>query len=152
MIHTPLHCPCPFAVNVTSHYLYQALVLPCSSLLPLFPLILLQPTLLNVVPSAGAAGTSVTITGLNLNSVVTVAFGGAPCLNLVVRSSTSITCNAPNGPLLGGYVNVAGTSAGGVTSTLYGAFRYRASGVSPVPVSPLFSIPGASCALNGVVT
>ncbi len=93
------------------------------------------PAVTNVSPDAGplAAGTSVTITGVNFNEATAVEFGSTNAVSFKVSSETSITAVAPAGT---GEVDVTVSTPGGTSAT--GAadkFSYVATptvtGVSP---------------------
>ena len=58
------------------------------------------PTITNFTPSAGAVGTSVTITGENLATASLVAFNGTAATFTVV-SDTQITSSVPSGASTG---------------------------------------------------
>jgi hypothetical protein len=88
----------------------------------------LAPTVTGITPSQGptAGGTAVTITGTNFSSGATVSFGGSSATDVVVVSSTEITCLTPAGVVGAVTVSVI-TPCGGVGS-LADAFTYTASG------------------------
>jgi hypothetical protein len=73
------------------------------------------PTVTGVSPSVGpaAGGTSVTITGTNLNGATAVKFGAAAA-TIASDGATSITATAPPGT---GTVDVTVTTAGGTSAT-----------------------------------
>jgi hypothetical protein len=85
------------------------------------------PTVTSVFPLAGmlAGGTAVTITGSGFYSGATASFGGSACTNIVVVSSTSITCTTTT--------HAAGTIAATVTNadtqlgSAAAAFTYQAA-------------------------
>jgi hypothetical protein len=78
------------------------------------------PTITGFSPQSGAAGTSVTITGMNFSNVEDVLFNGISVAgNFTVNSSTQITATVPMLP--SGFINSKGairvvTSAGNVDS------------------------------------
>jgi len=55
------------------------------------------PTITGVSPNTGvrAGGSSVTITGTNLTSITSVAFGGSTAANITAQTATSITVTVP---------------------------------------------------------
>jgi hypothetical protein len=71
--------------------------------------------------SGTAGGSQVTITGTNLNTAATVAFGGAAAA-IVSSSSNSLVVTTP--PHAAGVVDVILTTSGGTVTTLAGAFTY----------------------------
>lgn len=88
------------------------------------------PTVLTISPNTGPAGggTPVTITGTNFDASVSVALAGIGCANVVVQSSTQLTCisGAFVGPVpVTGDVTV--TAAAG-TGTLLAGWTYTAAG------------------------
>ncbi|GAA3220292.1 hypothetical protein GCM10010532_049870 [Dactylosporangium siamense] len=70
------------------------------------------PVVTAVSPTAGAAGTTVTITGTDFTGATTVTFGGAAATSVVVVSATQITATAPE--------HAAGAVAVVVTTALCG--------------------------------
>ena len=92
------------------------------------------PTLTNVSPTSGttSGGTSVTLTGTNFVSGATVSFGGTAATNVVVVSSTQITCTSPANAA--GGVSVTVTTAGGTSSGV--SFTYTASAPTLSGLSP----------------
>ena len=91
------------------------------------------PTVTSISPSAGplAGGTSVTITGTNLNGATAVNFGGVAGTGVVVNSATSVTAVAPAGAA--GTVDVTVVTAArhhavtcaATSSPMRGARRFR---------------------------
>ena len=95
-----------------------------------------QPFLVtSISPTTGneAGGTAVTLTGENFDTgaSATVDFGTDPATNVVVVSSTEITCDSPAGT---GTVDVTVTQ-GSESDTLAGAFEYT-SVLSLASISP----------------
>ena len=80
------------------------------------------PTITNVSPSTGAAGTVITITGTNFNTAYKVTVGGVDCTSATINSNTSISCTVPAGTA-GATVDVAVITWGG-TATAAGTFTY----------------------------
>jgi phosphodiesterase/alkaline phosphatase D-like protein len=74
------------------------------------------PTVTSLSPDAGplAAGTSVTITGVNLGEAAAVKFGATNAVSFKVSSETSITAVAPAGT---GTVDVTVSTVGGTSAT-----------------------------------
>jgi len=106
------------------------------------------PTLVSVSPTSGPSGggQSVIITGTNFNSDATVSFGGNLATNVVVISSTEITCVTP--VHFPGTVDVKVTeAAGSVTAT--NAYTYTAS---KVPLTMNFQDAGGNPLSYGNVT
>jgi alpha-tubulin suppressor-like RCC1 family protein len=86
---------------------------------------------LSVKNGAGAGGTSVTITGSNLEGATSVSFGANAATGVTIESATSITAVAPAGS---GTVNVTVTTPGGTsTPSKHNQFGYIPSvtGVTP---------------------
>ncbi len=91
------------------------------------------PTLTGVSPSSGSqsGGTSVTLTGASFRAGATVAFGNVAtgvselATNVVVVSSTEITCTVPAQPLgQAGGADVTVTNNDGQAATLPSAWTY----------------------------
>jgi hypothetical protein len=59
------------------------------------------PELTSFTPNAGAAGTSIVITGTNFTGATAVSFNGTPAPGFVVNSATQITVSVPAGALSG---------------------------------------------------
>ncbi len=74
------------------------------------------PTVTAISPASGptSGGTTVVITGTNLNGATGVIFGGTWATSFTVNSSTQITATAPSGS---GLVDVRVTTAGGSSAT-----------------------------------
>jgi hypothetical protein len=89
----------------------------------LFPLFF-PPTLLSVTPNSGPGGgaTSATLAGLNFRGPVTVTFGGSPATDIVVVSSTQVTCTVP--AHADGAVSVQIVNDDGQSSTLANGYTY----------------------------
>src|SRR5213078_857152 len=104
-----------------------------------------SPTISTVNPGSGsvAGGTSVTITGTNLDSASSITFGGSAA-TVVARSATSLTVTTP--AHTAGSVSVAITNPGGTTST--GTFTYVAA-PTVSGFSPSFGPPGTSVLISG---
>ena len=75
------------------------------------------PVVTAINPSSGpvTGGTSVTITGTDLNGATAVAFGATPAASFTVNSATSITAVAP--AHAAGTVDVTVTTPGGTSNT-----------------------------------
>jgi hypothetical protein len=56
------------------------------------------PQIASFTPTSGAAGTSVTITGMELTQTTTVTFGGVKATTVVVNSDAQVTADVPTGP------------------------------------------------------
>jgi len=83
------------------------------------------PTVSNILPASGtsAGGTSVTIVGTNFVSGASVTIGGTACANLVVSSSTIISCVTP--AHAAGAVDVVVTNPNTQAGTLSGGFTFN---------------------------
>jgi len=87
------------------------------------------PTITNISPGLGPAGTTVIITGTNLSGATSVTFGGVAATGISISQTGVITCTAPAHAL--GTVDVIVTASGGpVTST--NAFTYTVAPVSNI--------------------
>ena len=85
------------------------------------------PTVTSVTPSSGvtAGGTAVTITGTGFLSGVRVRFGGTLCTDLVLLSSTSITCTIPAHSA--GAVTVTARNSDNQIGSLSSGYTYQAA-------------------------
>ncbi len=65
----------------------------------------LKPAVTSITPSAGAAGTVVTLGGHNFGSfgsLISVNLGGSPCTKVaLIAGETLLTCEAPAGKMKG---------------------------------------------------
>ena len=97
----------------------------------------LAPTVSGVSPTSGpaAGGTSVTITGTNLDSATGVKFGATAAASFTVNSATQITATAPAGI---GTVDVTVTNPGGTSSTSVGRSVHLYPGAGGVGREPDF--------------
>jgi hypothetical protein len=77
------------------------------------------PSISNLNPNTGPAGTSVVITGTNFTGATAVSFGGVPATSFTVNSATQITAVAPAGS---GTANVTVTTGDGTSNPV--AFTY----------------------------
>ncbi len=59
------------------------------------------PALVSFAPATGAAGGSVTLTGLNLTGATSVTFNGVAATSFTVSSGTSVTVTVPTGATTG---------------------------------------------------
>ena len=109
------------------------------------------PTVTGVNPNTGppAGGTSVTITGTNLNGATAVRFGGTAAGSFTINSATQITAASPAGT---GTVDVTVSTPGG-TSAISAAdqFTYLSPGPTVTSVSPNTGPPagGTSVTITG---
>lgn len=91
-----------------------------------------------VVPTLGAAagGTNITIGGTGFRPGATVTVGGVVCTNVVVVSSSSITCTTGAGTA--GAADVVVTNPNNAAGTLSGSFTISPPASSPTqaPTSP----------------
>lgn len=87
-----------------------------------------SPTITGINPNSGptAGGTAVTISGTNFTHTIsanpTVTIGGNAATNVVLVSTTSITCNTPAGTV--GAKDVVVTVPDGQSTTLTNGFTY----------------------------
>jgi hypothetical protein len=72
------------------------------------------PTITEISPSSGLAGTIVTITGTDFSGATAVSFNGVAAASYTVDSATSITATAPTGVTTG---PISVTTAGGTASS-----------------------------------
>lgn len=106
--------------------------------LSVFLNILTQPVVSGITPDAGASGggTDVTVAGSGFEPGASVAVGGTPCTNVLVRSDTSITCTT--GSHAAGMVSITVTNSDDQSSSLANAYRYvdpRSAISSITPIS-----------------
>ena len=89
-----------------------------------------SPVIVAVSPSAGPSvgGTAITLTGADFTGTTSVTIGGAPCTNVQVVSSTSVTAVTPAGTV--GAKTVALTTPSG-TASLASGFTYATVVVPP---------------------
>lgn len=86
-----------------------------------------SPTVTNCVGNTGskAGGTSVTITGTNFRKVTSVTFGGVAATDVVVNSTTSITCTTPaHEAYPTALVSIEVTNDDGLSGSLAAAFTF----------------------------
>jgi hypothetical protein len=105
--------------------------------------IVLAPVVTETTPATGSSsgGTTVTISGSNLDGATGVSFGGTPAAAFNVVSPTSITAEAPPGEG-GSTVDVTVTGPGGTSVAVAGArFSYVAPPPAPGPPPPADSTP-----------
>jgi hypothetical protein len=83
------------------------------------------PAIASIDPSQGsiAGGTTVTITGTNLNGATAVKFGPTPATSFTAESETQITAVAPPTPKPGA-VDVTVTTVAGTSATRSGSDRF----------------------------
>ncbi|WP_177142716.1 IPT/TIG domain-containing protein [Variovorax sp. YR216] len=81
------------------------------------------PSLKNVAPGTGSAGTTVTLQGGGFAPGASVAFGGVAATNVVFSSSTRLTATVP--AHAAGAVDVVVTNADGHSATLQSGFTYK---------------------------
>jgi formylglycine-generating enzyme required for sulfatase activity len=89
-----------------------------------------SPVIVAVSPSAGPSvgGTAITLTGADFTGTTSVTIGGAPCTNVQVVSSTSVTAVTPAGTV--GAKTVTVTTPSGIASLASG-FAYASVVVPP---------------------
>jgi hypothetical protein len=97
------------------------------------------PVVAGITPTSGstAGGTSVTITGTNLNGATKVTFGTVAATNVVVISATKITATSP--PQSASLQNVFVTTAGGTSQPKLGVapFSYAAPTPAVTAITPV---------------
>jgi hypothetical protein len=95
-----------------------------------------KPRISAVLPKSGttSGGITVTLTGENLGTAVSVAFGTADCTELTIHSSKKTTCVTPAGAA--GSVDVMMTFQSGDTSTLSSAYQYQEAAPSLSTLQP----------------
>ncbi|TAM83908.1 MAG: hypothetical protein EPN47_03605 [Acidobacteria bacterium] len=99
------------------------------------------PAMKSIVPDTAppSGGTVVIINGSNFSSSTqavppSISFGGVPAANVKIVSSSQLSVTVP--PHSSGSVSVQITTAGGLSSSLPGAFTYTASSPTVASVSP----------------
>jgi LPXTG-motif cell wall-anchored protein len=106
------------------------------------------PVILTLTPSAGPepGGTVVTITGVNLNGVTAVTFGGVPGTGLIVRGDTELSVVAPaHAPGA-----VAVVAARGTTTSAPATFTYQpVATITGVEPSSGYTLGGTSVLITG---
>lgn len=95
-----------------------------------------KPRISAVLPKSGttSGGITVTLTGENLGTAISVAFGTADCATLTVHSSKKTTCITPAGAA--GIVDVIMTFQSGETSTLSSAYQFQGPAPSLSTLQP----------------
>ena len=96
----------------------------------IFQVVNTPPSILSISPANGPAGTTVTITGINLNTTIAVTFNGAQAAFQVV-SATALTATVPAGATTG----VVGVQTAGGVAFSVGNFTLTASVATPVITS-----------------
>ncbi|MEI8083663.1 MAG: IPT/TIG domain-containing protein [Actinomycetes bacterium] len=99
------------------------------------------PTVNSVSPAHGptTGGNTITITGTGFQPGATVTVGGKPCTNVVVVSSTEITCTAPAGPL--GMASLSVTNPDGHGTTVPNVYDYVAAKLAQKPLNGCVTAP-----------
>ncbi len=115
---------------------------------------LTTPTVVSVAPVSGSlnGGTAVTVTGTNFNYLTTATFGGRTCTDVVVTSSTTLTCTTPSQTSLGA-VDVSATNhhtedLSTASGTAVGAYTYT----TPVATPTVTLVGPVSGSTNGNTT
>ena len=90
----------------------------------------------SISPTSGdtAGGTSVTIEGLDFTNGTTVEFGALLCTNIIIASSTQLTCDTPANT--SGSVTVVVTNEDGTIATAVDAFSYGSVAPSFISIDP----------------
>lgn len=105
-----------------------------------------SPTYTGVSPSSGKLGTTVTITGTNFLSGMTVTVGGTAATGVSVTSSTSLTCSLP-ALSSAGYKDIVLTTASGSVIGSNAVQYYLAPTISSTSVPQ--ANPGTVVTING---
>lgn len=92
-----------------------------------------EPRIASASPATGTAGTTITLTGVNLTGTTSVTFGSTAAASFSVVNSNSLTAVAPAGT---GAVNISVTTPAGSTM-LWRGFTY--DGVTPSDTDPVVS-------------
>ena len=95
------------------------------------------PTITTFSPTAGAPGTSVSLTGTNLNNTTTIFFNGTQVPTFTVNSSTSVTVAVPAGASTGPIRLMTG--AGGTTGQVVTATSFTVLN-PPTIANQVFSV------------
>jgi len=103
------------------------------------------PTITSFSPTSGAVGTSISITGTNLNGATSVSIGGVAATTFAVVSATSVTATVPSAAVTGKISIV--TPQG--TATSASNFTVSAAAPTITAVSPTSGQVGTSVALTG---
>lgn len=109
-----------------------------------------SPAITGVSPTTGAAGTSVTITGLGFTGATAVQFGGTDATQMNVASDTQITATSPTGGT--GAVDITVTTPAGTSaSTAADKFSFIAAAALPrvTQVSPSSATDGTAVVITG---
>lgn len=95
-------------------------------------MVALSPLINAVMPSAAlnTGGATITITGANFALAATVTVGGNPCTNVMVVSSSQITCTVPAKAATCGPAAVVVTNPGNRMATRSDVFSYQTSMLS----------------------
>ena len=101
-----------------------------------------EPFISSFTPTAGATGSTITITGSNFTGTTAVSFGGVPAASFTVNSATSMIAVVGNG----GPGNVSATNAYG--TGVQPGFAY---GIPPVitSVAPASGVVGTAVIITG---
>jgi len=103
------------------------------------------PTITSFSPTSGTVGTSISVTGTNLNGATSVSIGGVAAGTFSVVSATSVTVTVPASAVTG-KIAIA-TPRGSATSA--GNFIVSAAAPTIATVSPTSGKVGTSVALTG---
>ncbi len=77
------------------------------------------PIISSITPTSGVVGTSVSITGENLNTITSVLFGGIPATAFTILSPTSINATVPSGAITGRVVVVSGAMVRATSASIF---------------------------------
>jgi hypothetical protein len=103
------------------------------------------PTITNFSPASGTVGTSISVTGTNLNGASSVSIGGVPATTFAVVNATNVTATVPSGAMTGRITIV--TPEG--TATSASNFTMSVAAPTITAVSPTSGQAGTSVALTG---
>ena len=102
------------------------------------------PVLRSFAPAAGAHGTRVTLTGVNLGAVAEIRFGGVAATGLTSTGGTSLTATVPAGAITGP-ITVTGAYGSATSGPVFRV--YGPTGVAPdtlsVSIGSRFVLPSA---------
>src|SRR6267154_706057 len=103
------------------------------------------PTITSFSPTSGAVGTSISVTGTNLNGATSVSIGGVAATTFAAVSATSVTATVPSAAVTGKISIV--TPQGTATST--SDFTVSVAAPTITAVSPTSGQVGTSVTLTG---
>jgi len=157
-IPTQVSCTLPLAGAATGLWDVQIATPLIASLSEGFEVLPPPPQISTIIPSQGpkTGGTSITITGNNFISGLTVSIGETPATDIVVVNSTEITATTPAVPSVG-YVDVVVTNPDTQSDVRENGFLYEAAQITDASQSVFSIIPadindsGTDTALSTIV-